>query len=200
MSSLPKSRKYLQLLKSAEKLFKRHGIKRITVEEICRDAQVSKMTFYRYFEGKIDIARTMLTEMLAEAFAQYQSIMDSENPYPEKVTKIIRLKLEKSEDMGAEFVRDIMASPYPELHGLLEEWMSRIMKFLYEDFVQRQKEGHIRPDIKPEFLIFIFNQMRNWAADPTLNDLYSSTKDMTGEMVKFFFYGILNTKDQDKDS
>jgi AcrR family transcriptional regulator len=190
-----KSRKYIQLLDSAGRLFMRYGIKRISVEEICRDAQVSKMTFYRYFDGKIDIAKTMMTELMEEASAEYRSIMDSDASWPEKVRKIIRLKLEKTEDMESEFVRDLMASPYPELRVLMEEWASKNLEMLREDFVQGQRKGYLRPDVKPDFLIFLLNQMRNWAVDPALDGLYSSTKEMTEEMVKFFFYGILCSPD-----
>ena len=198
MSNQSKSRKYAQLLESAGRLFMLYGIKRVSVEEICRDAQVSKMTFYRYFNAKIDIARTMVSGMMEAALAEYQAIIDGDDPYPEQVTKIIRLKLEKSEDMSAAFVQDLMASPYPELRSLIEEFMSRNLEILREDFVRGQKDGQIRGDIKPEFLIYLINQMRLWALDPALAGLYSSTKDMTAEMVKFFFYGILYPSEGDK--
>ena len=51
------SQKREQLLQTGEALFVKHGMRRVTVEEICRQAGVSKPTFYRYFENKAALAR-----------------------------------------------------------------------------------------------------------------------------------------------
>ena len=40
-----KSKKQLELLKIARELFWKHGFKRVSIEEICQKASVSKMTF-----------------------------------------------------------------------------------------------------------------------------------------------------------
>jgi AcrR family transcriptional regulator len=192
MSTQSKSRKYAQLLESAGGLFKRYGIRRVSVEEICRHAQVSKMTFYRYFNDKIDIARTMLIGMMEQAFVEYRAIMDSDDSYTDKVTKIIQFKLEKSEDMGTAFFREVFNGPYSELHSVMEEGTAKTMDMAREDFIKAQKQGDIRQDVKPEFLIFLVNQMRTWASDPTLAGLYPSPKEMVVEMTKFFFYGVFD--------
>lgn len=44
--------KQRELIETAAQLFFKHGFKRVTVEEICRTAKVSKVTFYRYFAAK----------------------------------------------------------------------------------------------------------------------------------------------------
>jgi AcrR family transcriptional regulator len=193
-----KSRKYYQLLESARRLFMKHGVKRVSVEEICGDAEVSKMTFYRYFDNKLEIAGTMLTEMMEEGLTEYRDIMDSDDSYTDKVTKIIQFKLEKIEDMGADFTREVISSPYSELRDIVMEWTVKSMEMLREDFIKAQKQGEIRQDIKPEFLIFMVNQMRNWTADPALARLYPATQDLVKEMINFFFYGVFDPKTEKK--
>jgi AcrR family transcriptional regulator len=183
------------LLDAALLVFSRQGYQSARLTDIAQAAGVTRGAIYHHFGSKSELFSTLMEE----ASAEYRSIMDSDASWPEKVRKIIRLKLEKTKDMESEFVRDLMASPYPELRGLMEEWASKNLEMLREDFVQGQRKGYVRPDVKPDFLIFLLNQMRNWAVDPALDGLYSSTKEMTEEMVKFFFYGILNTQDQDKD-
>ena len=54
------SKKHHALLNTARKLFVAHGIKRVTVEEICRTADTSKMTFYRFFRNKDEIAKAVI--------------------------------------------------------------------------------------------------------------------------------------------
>lgn len=45
----------LKIIKSAKKLFDKSGYKYTTVEQIIKSANISKGTFYKYFETKVDI-------------------------------------------------------------------------------------------------------------------------------------------------
>jgi AcrR family transcriptional regulator len=58
-----RSDKMQDILDSARSLFWKHGIRRITIEEICEKAGVSKMTCYKYFSNKTAIARYLIEEM-----------------------------------------------------------------------------------------------------------------------------------------
>lgn len=42
------------ILAAAKNLFLKHRSKRVTAEEICEKAGISKMTFCRYFQNKIE--------------------------------------------------------------------------------------------------------------------------------------------------
>ena len=46
------SKKYQDIKKKGKELFWKYGTKRVTVEEICREAGVSKMTYYKFFKNK----------------------------------------------------------------------------------------------------------------------------------------------------
>ena len=59
--------KYQQIVETATDLFMRFGVKRVTVEEICRTAQISKMTFYKYFNNKIELAEYIIFSILDNA-------------------------------------------------------------------------------------------------------------------------------------
>jgi AcrR family transcriptional regulator len=51
------SKKYESILITGHDLFWKFGFKRVTIDEICKKAEVSKMTFYKYFTDKIDLAK-----------------------------------------------------------------------------------------------------------------------------------------------
>ena len=58
---MPKhNKKYKQIIATSKELFWKFGIKRVTVEEICSQAHVSKMTFYKFFPNKIELAKIIL--------------------------------------------------------------------------------------------------------------------------------------------
>jgi len=41
-----------QILTTGKELFWKFGFKRVTIEEICKEAGVSKMTYYKFFTTK----------------------------------------------------------------------------------------------------------------------------------------------------
>ncbi|NOZ62096.1 MAG: TetR/AcrR family transcriptional regulator, partial [Calditrichaeota bacterium] len=59
------------MFETAQDLFFRYGIRRVTVEEICRTAGVSKMTFYKYFKNKIDLVKKLMEKIYDQALAEY---------------------------------------------------------------------------------------------------------------------------------
>ena len=55
-----------QILDSGKKLFAKHGYYEINVEDILRDAHISRGTFYIYFKNKEDLFISILEKFLAE--------------------------------------------------------------------------------------------------------------------------------------
>lgn len=53
------NKKYKALLEAGKKLFCKHGFRRVTIDEICREAGASKMTFYKWFDNKTEFAKTI---------------------------------------------------------------------------------------------------------------------------------------------
>ena len=68
---IEKSKKATLLVDEAEKLFLRYGLEKVSVEEICQVAKVSKMTFYRYFQNKIHIFLFIINRIMARAEKRY---------------------------------------------------------------------------------------------------------------------------------
>ena len=59
-----KKASYQILFSTAKNLFFKFGLRRVSVEEICKKASVSKMTFYRNFNNKEHIAIIILKDFL----------------------------------------------------------------------------------------------------------------------------------------
>lgn len=53
-------RKQQQILKTAEAMFNRFGIKKTAVDDIARDARVAKATIYNYFGNKEGLLRALI--------------------------------------------------------------------------------------------------------------------------------------------
>lgn len=187
-----KNQKFQSLVKTAQDLFFRFGIKRVTVEEICQEAGVSKMTFYKYFDNKTDLALYILKEIIAETENKYEAIMKKNVSFAQKVEETIRLKLEQNEKFSQEFFRELLNGEIPEISDLLHKKIQENMQRVLKDYSEAQASGNIRPDIKPQFIIYILNKMSAMISDEELAKLYATPRDITAELINFFFYGILN--------
>ena len=82
-----------QIINTAHELFWKLGIRRVSIEEICREANVSKMTFYKHFNNKNDLVKYIIDLITGTAMKKYREIMDSNIPFHVKVEKSIQLKI-----------------------------------------------------------------------------------------------------------
>jgi AcrR family transcriptional regulator len=179
------SQKRDQLLKTAETLFIKHGMRRVTVKEICQKASVSKPTFYKYFENKEDLARQIDKMWIEEALQRIQAIENTDATFPEKMEQILAIKQELSARPGPEFLEDLI-----DLDIDLSHAFQRVMRFL----INAQEEGNIRADIRPEFLMIAFETLNNLQYDPRIRRLYADAETLAGDVFKLFYYGALSAE------
>lgn len=193
-----KSKKLQQIIDTARELFMSYGIRRISVEEICQTANVSKMTFYRYFKNKTCLAIFIVEKIFHQGEEHYRNIMSQEIPYSEKAKKIVEMKLELSADISQEMLKDIWQSSIPEVAALFQKKRKENLKLFLDDFIEVQKKGEIRKDINPQFILYFLNQMPEMVVDEKLLNIYESPQALSGELTNFFFYGILTRKAEEK--
>ena len=191
-----KNKKYQLIIETARDLFMRYGIKRVTVEEICETVGVSKMTFYKHFNNKLDLALFILNKEFEEGINRYKRIMDQDIPYSKKAKEIIQMKLEISDDISREMLKDFAASSIPEVAELMHRISQENLELFFDDMVSAQKKGEIRPDINPKLIIYMLGQMQEMAADEWVLSMYESPQTLISEITNFFFYGILSRKEK----
>jgi AcrR family transcriptional regulator len=177
------SQKRDRLLQTGEALFVKHGMRRVTVEEICRQAGVSKPTFYRYFENKAALARRIVELWVDQALQQADVIENSDVPFPEKLRQILALKQAVSARPGPEFLEDLIPLNIDLSHAL-----RRVMRFL----VQAQQRGDIRADVRPEVLMAAFSLLNSMQHDPRIRALYEDAETLARDVFKLFHYGALS--------
>lgn len=183
-----------QLIHTAKDLFFKYGIKRVTVEEICTEAGVSKMTFYKHFKNKNELVKTMIIQITDEAMEKYNALMAKDIPFEEKVRETIRMKFEGTDQMSREFLEDYLPHADPEMHRFMHERAAETFSQVVKDYSEAQRKGEIRQDIKIEFIMWYLNKMLDMMEDEELEKMYDSPQEMVMEMVNHFFYGIMPHK------
>ena len=185
------NKKLQQLVDKAFDLFWKFGFTRVSIEELCQEAGVSKMTFYKHFKNKTDLVRFILHEMSEYSLKLYEDIMSEDIPFVEKVRKSVQLKLKQTENISEAFFNDFQRQNDPELLKVVQEQRISNIKVVTDWYIKAQKDGDVRKDIKPEFIIYFLNHMMEMVKDDNLVNMYNDPQDLIMELTNFFFYGLL---------
>lgn len=178
------------LIETGHELFWKFGFRRVSVEEICKKAGISKMTFYRYFDNKTELAKRVLKKVVDEGTVKFREILTDGDTISGKMQRIIRLKMEGTNDISREFVEDVYNDTGSEIQQFMIKLTTDTWMGVIEEFRDAQKRGIFRQDFKPEILLAMSRGITEMVANPQLNALYSSTQEMIVEIVNLMTYGI----------
>jgi AcrR family transcriptional regulator len=182
-------KKYASLLAAGRDLFWKHGFKRVTIDEICRKADVSKMTFYKYFPDKTELAKKVFDTIVSEGEIMFRKIMTEDSPATEKIQRMITMKLESTNNISPEFLQDFYSGS-TELSRYVDERTARSWALLIADIRKAQIQGVFRKDFKPELIIKFQSKISELLEDESVTSLYKSRQELIFEFAKFMFYGI----------
>jgi len=184
-----------KILKGAEDLFFKYGIKNITMDEVAKHLGMSKKTIYEYFKDKDEIIHSLMFQKLEQDRITFtKTYSESENVVAEVFGIMKNLK---------EIIGNINPILFHELHKFYPNTWK-----LYEDFknsfilenIERclrkgQSDGLVRADIN----IRLLARMRLENIDMSLqgrvfsNDKFSLLEVQLA-MTEHFLYGICTLK------
>jgi len=176
------SKKETQIVETAQDLFMHYGIRRVTVEEICRRAGVSKMTFYKYFANKIELVRHLWHAWFDKGYERLDEIDVMDIPLPDKIQMMFDWKTDLLSKMSTEFLEEILPLDLER-----EKILRRFMEFI----IRAQKRGEIRAGINPEFLMAVLDKLYELGDNEALRARYPSLIEFNREIKDFFWYGVI---------
>ncbi len=150
------------------------------------------MTFYKYFANKEVLAEYLVTEALTNWHNDYRSIMDSQLSFTSKINQVILLEQSAAENMSEEFIGDIFVNEHTHLQQLIQSYKNTYHAEIVKDLIEAQKNGQVRADIKPEFILYLLEDIGEKVMDKKLSKMYPSKPALILELTNYFFYGIIN--------
>ncbi len=188
-SSSPKFRKLVQ---TARDLFFRYGIKRVTIEEICQKAGVSRMMFYRYFRNKDAIAMYILDQIYSDAWSKFDEVLAEDIPFEEKIRRIAVVKMEMADEYSMEFLNEFLADEDSECGRLLMKKRKETYEFTRKIYTDAQERGDIRKDIRVDLIMFMMEYSLEIVRDERVQSVYPDMSELVREIFALLFYGILS--------
>lgn len=159
-------RKYDAILKSACKLFLKHGYTHTCMDAIALDAGVSKQTVYSYFTNK-DVLFSQIIEDLCNRHSPSESMLADPNLSPS--TALMRIGYGFMEiitsQRGIAIHRLLMAEArrYPRIAQLFFESGPRKMQNLLTNYLERQVElGTMKIENIDHAASYFFAMLKGW--------------------------------------
>jgi AcrR family transcriptional regulator len=141
-----------KILKGAEDLFTKYGVRSISMDDIARHLSVSKKTLYQHFSDKEDIVTMACKAHLGRHTGEFEAISRSAKNAIDELARISVVLKQMTEDLNPSLLFDLQKY-HPRAWG---EWVSHKNNFIRSSVVRNLKqgieEGYFRPEIDPEII------------------------------------------------
>ncbi|HEY6914732.1 MAG TPA: TetR/AcrR family transcriptional regulator [Paludibacter sp.] len=187
-----------QIEHKAKELFWKHGFKKVTIDEICKKANVSRKTFYTFYENKTALVLFILKEMTDDAFVETRKIIDSELSFSEKLEKMLAMKFERSSDFSKEFVADFYNPDAKEMLEYFNKIIAESMALVYEFYGNAQKTGEMNPDLNLDYVMWLMQKLVELCSTKEFMEIFPDVNSMTRQISHSIIYGIMPVKQDDR--
>jgi TetR/AcrR family transcriptional regulator, cholesterol catabolism regulator len=141
-----------KILKGAESLFMKYGVRSISMDDIARHLSVSKKTLYQHFADKEDIVTITCQSHIEEMSQEFEEIRKNSKNAIDELSKVSLCLKQNSEDMNPSLLFDLQKY-HPRAWNV---WVNHKNNFIRESVVrnlsQGIEEGYFRPEIDKEVI------------------------------------------------
>jgi len=190
MEEISQNKKYLDIIHAARTLFWKHGFKRVSIEEICREAKTSKMTFYKFFANKLELAKSVFDFVVDDSVSTFKTVLHETTSASDLIGQMLQMKKEGIHEISKEFITDFYTNPDLGLKDYIEEKTRTVWAEMIGDFMLAQERGILRKDLNIEFFVYFTQKYGDLLTDPYLNKIYPNPQDLIMELTRFSAYGI----------
>ncbi|MBA3704689.1 MAG: TetR/AcrR family transcriptional regulator [Bacteroidetes bacterium] len=141
-----------RILKGAEELFFKYGIKSITMDDVAKHLSISKKTIYLSFSDKNEILEMLMKDRMKKNELEFQQLADnSENVIAEVFAIMKHLGMIFSQ-INPNFFYDLQKY-HPNTWKLFKQFKEECIEKMVEDSVKKGiKQGLVRSDINTKII------------------------------------------------
>ena len=184
-----------KILKGAEDLFMKYGVRSISMDDIARHLGVSKKTLYQHFEDKEDLVTLVAKTQLERHSKEFESIYKTSGNSVEELARISKCLKRNLEGVNQTMLFD-MQKFHPKAWNV---WLDFKHKFIRDSVIQNLKkgieEGNIRPDVDPEIMAILRIELIQLSFNP---DIFPREKfnmvELHSQVFDHFVLGLVTEK------
>jgi AcrR family transcriptional regulator len=137
--------KQTEILDSAQQLFGRHGLKKVTTDDIARAAHVSKSTIYNLYKNKEEILKDVVQREMAELSQKINAAVAAEETVENRLRAHLLTKINTVHDLiNLHNVNsESMAEHWVHAHALQDLLLQEESRIIREILQQGVEDGDL---------------------------------------------------------
>jgi TetR/AcrR family transcriptional regulator, cholesterol catabolism regulator len=184
-----------KIVKGAEELFFKYGIRSVTMDDIAKHLGMSKKTIYQYFKEKDEIIHKLMLARLKKDECTFSECVNNASNIVDEVFSMMKNIHEIFSTINPQLFYELQKY-YPQTWKLFKDFKEEfILKMVEKSLEKGIKEGHVRPDINVKILSRLRMEQIEMAMDPASfpPDKFKIL-DVQLTLVEHFLYGICTLK------
>lgn len=182
------------IMDTAETLFLKYGFRRVAVDEICRNAGVSRKTYYVYFDNKETLIIQLLDRIIDTLTREFVEIMNVDFPFSDKMIQFMELKLKFSRRLSMEFFADLTSWDVAMHH--YRKKANENIAIARSLFMQAQAQGEIRNELDVDFIMEMLNYQMELCEKPEFRARFKDSERMVRQMAELLLFGIVGASSE----
>jgi len=185
----------IQILKKAEDLFLRYGLKSVTMDDIARDLGISKKTLYQFVNNKSDLLKQiMVNEIEKENEAMIQIKEESKDAIDEML-KMAKYVLTRLRSYPPTIMYDLQKY-YRDIWQMIENHHRTYIYTIIKLNIEKGMEQELyRDNLNPDIIAKLYVSKTIIVADEDMFPLQQYNKeDLFKEYMVYHIHGIASKK------
>ena len=176
---------------TARELFWKHGFKKVSIDEICKKAHVSRKTYYTYYANKSALVISILDTLTSEMMLIYNNIIDSDKSFSQKMHEMLVLKFEKNKDFSMEFVADFFNPDAADVLEYFNKMVAESIQITKDFFIKAQEKGEMNPELNIDYVMWMMQKQLELCSSPELMSMFPDAETMAKQISQSIVYGIM---------
>jgi TetR/AcrR family transcriptional regulator, cholesterol catabolism regulator len=184
-----------KILRGAEDLFMKYGVRSISMDDIARHLGVSKKTLYQHFADKEELVMLVSKSHLERNSKEFETILETSENSIEELARISTCMKRNLEGVNQTMLFDIQKF-HPKAWSV---WIEFKHKYIRESVIRNLKkgieEGFIRPEVDPEIMSILRIELIQLSFNP---DIFQREKfkmvEVHGQLFDHFVFGLVTER------
>lgn len=184
-----------KILKGAENLFLKYGVRSISMDDIARHLAVSKKTLYQHFADKEDMVTTVCVLHMESNRKEFDAIRESSANAIDELARISICLKRNMEETNPSLMFDLQKFHPKAWAAWIEFKKNVIYESVKQNLEQGIQEGYYRPEINTEILSVARYALIEIAfADKDFPHNRFNIAEVQIQLFEQFVYGIVTEK------
>lgn len=180
------------ILTVSERLFSLHGWQRVSISEICDEAKISRVTFYRYFKNKNALLMHIFLQKQQSVTAHYSQLLETSKNIEDVLKGIFSYQENAlNQFFTPNILKDFDQNRDPELQEFFQTQHDQKYHFLDQFFSKLQAKKIIDAEYPTILIHQYLKVMDELMFQEMVQDAYGEQKSqLRQDILKLIMFGL----------